>query len=557
MSPVARSGAAMDAPRFALPADLAALVARLRAQGVRELRLDSRAVQAGDAFVALPGRRHDGRDFIGAALERGAAAVLAEPRDRPGSASSRQAATMLAVAGLADALGPLAAAWYGQPDAGLLAIGVTGTNGKTSCSQWIAQALTAAGRRCGVIGTVGSGFPGALEPAELTTPDALSLQRALRRLADAGAQALAMEVSSVGLDQQRAAGMHFDVAVFTNLTRDHLDYHGTMAAYGAAKARLFDWPGLRCAVLNLDDDFGRAQAARLAARAPQADAPRLIGYTLGQATFPGLTLRLAASALRATAQGLAFTLDDGAQRFEVEVPLVGQFNVANLLAVAGALVAAGLPLAQAVALLPQLVPPPGRMQRVPAPAGAPLAVVDYAHTPDALAQALAALRPLAQARGGALWAVFGAGGDRDPGKRAPMGAAAAAADRIVVTSDNPRSEDPAAIVAQVAAGVPAGRDRACIVDRAQAIAQTLAQAAAADVVLIAGKGHETYQEIDGRRRHFSDVEQAQAALAARGGLPAGSSAAAAASGGAGAAANGRPPAASAVGAARGREGIAC
>jgi UDP-N-acetylmuramyl-tripeptide synthetase len=486
-----------------------ALIELLRARGVRDLQLDSRRVQPGDAFVAVPGRRSDGRTFIEAAVAQGAAAVLVEAQ---GWHSRDVGAPVLPVASLARDLGHLAAAWYRHPSATLTSIGVTGTNGKTSCSQWIAQALTHAGRRCGVIGTVGSGFPEALEMADLTTPDAVSLQRVVRRLADEGAQALAMEVSSIGLDQGRANGMHFDTAVFTNLTRDHLDYHATMAAYGSAKARLFDWPTLRHAVINLDDPFGRTLAHGVMAR---AHGPAVIGYALGQPQETGLALQLVARALRVTAHGLAFTIDAGAEQAAVEVNLVGQFNVSNLLAVTGALIASGMSLAQAAALLPQLSPPPGRMQRVNGEAGDPLAVVDYAHTPDALDQALRALRPLAQARAGRLWVVFGAGGDRDPGKRAPMGAAAAAADRIVVTSDNPRTEDPATIVAAVAAGVPADRGCERIVDRAQAIGWALAQAQPADVVLIAGKGHEAYQDVAGHKRHFSDADEARKALAAR------------------------------------------
>jgi UDP-N-acetylmuramoyl-L-alanyl-D-glutamate--2,6-diaminopimelate ligase len=491
-----------------------ALIELLRARGVRDLALDSRRVQPGDAFVAVPGRDSDGRQFIDAAVARGAVAVLVEA---DGWTSRPLPVPALPVDALSRDLGRLAAAWYGEPSRALLSVGVTGTNGKTSCSQWIAQALSLAGRRCGVIGTVGSGFPGALDAADLTTPDPLSLQRRVRQLRDAGAQALAMEVSSIGLDQGRVDGMAYDIAVFTNLTRDHLDYHGTMAAYGAAKAKLFDWPTLQHAVINLDDAFGRQLAHALLSRVRR---PQVIGYTLGAGDVGSVGLlaqTLVARDVRATAQGLAFTIDSAAERAAVEVALVGQFNVANLLAVTGTLLAAGLTLAQAAALLPQLAPPPGRMQRVGGriEANEPLAVVDYAHTPDALAQAIAALRPVTQARGGALWVVFGAGGDRDPGKRAPMGAAAAAADRIVITSDNPRSEEPARIVAMVAEGVPAGRDCARVVDRAQAIAQALAQADARDVVLIAGKGHEDYQDARGVKTPFSDAEHAAAALAAR------------------------------------------
>lgn len=488
--------------------DFNALIALLRARGVRDLRLDSRQVERGDAFVAVPGRHVDGRDFVEQAAARGAVAVLVEA---DGWTASPTGVPVLPMTGLTADLGRLAAAWYGEPSRALFSVGVTGTNGKTSCSQWIAQALSAAGRPCGVIGTLGSGFPGQLQDAGLTTPDPVSLQRAVRALADRGARALAMEVSSIGLDQQRVAGMTFDVAVFTNLTRDHLDYHGTMEAYAQAKARLFDWPTLTHAVLNLDDPFGRQLAHALQAR---ARAPTLIGYSVAPAVDGELPCLLRATALRATATGQAFTLVAGAEHAEVAVGLVGSFNVSNLLAVTGALLAAGLSLADAAALLPRLSPPPGRMQCLGG-SGQPLAVVDYAHTPDAIAQALAALRPLAQARGGALWIVFGAGGDRDPGKRAPMGAAAAAADRIVITSDNPRGEDPAAITAQVASGVPAGTSCRTLLDRGTAIDTVLAEADARDVVLIAGKGHEPYQETRGVRTPFSDVDRARAALAAR------------------------------------------
>ena len=476
------------------------------------LKLDSRAIKPGDVFVAVPGsiagRSVDGRAFIAAAVAAGAAAVVAEA-DRwqgpePGSATLR-------VANLRAQLGELAAAFYGAPTERMLTIGVTGTNGKTSSTQWVAQMLTLAGRRCAVHGTVGAGLVDQpLERTALTTPDVITLQRDARRFLDAGAAALAMEVSSIGLDQHRLDGVRFRVALFTNLTRDHLDYHGTMVAYGQAKEKLFDWPSLTHAVLNLDDPFALALAARLRARGDV----RVFGCTTGDATLEGLQLTLCASAIRSTETGLRFEVADGGSTTELDVPLVGQFNVTNLLGVLATAIACGLDFAQACALAPRLVPPPGRMQRVGA-TGEPLAVIDYAHTPDALVKALAALRPLAQARGGSLWVVFGAGGDRDPGKRAPMGAAAAeGADRIVITSDNPRSEDPLAIVNAVAAGVPAQRDAAMrrIVDRAEAIDFALCQAAANDVVLVAGKGHEDYQEVRGERRAFSDLEHARAAL---------------------------------------------
>jgi UDP-N-acetylmuramoyl-L-alanyl-D-glutamate--2,6-diaminopimelate ligase len=480
------------------------------------LKMDSRSIGRGDVFVAVPGsmagKSSDGRSFIDAAVAGGAAAVLGEARGRP---AADPAVPALWIDDLHAQLGDLAARFYGAPTRRLQTVGVTGTNGKTSSSQWIAQMLTFAGKRCAVHGTVGAGLVDRpLEKTTLTTPDVITLQRDARRFLDAGAVALAMEVSSIGLDQHRLDGVQFRVALFTNLTRDHLDYHGTMQAYGDAKAKLFDWPSLTHAVLNLDDPFG----VRLAARLRGHGGMQIIGCTTAETTADGLALRLRASALASGATGLRFRVDDGKHAADLDVPLVGQFNVANLLGVLGVALACGIGFAQACQLAPRLVPPPGRMQRV-GEGGGPLAVIDYAHTPDALVQALAALRPLAQARGGALWVVFGAGGDRDPGKRAPMGAAAAAgADCIVITSDNPRGEDPAAIVGAVAAGVAAQDVRAVrqIVDRAEAIAFALREASVNDVVLVAGKGHEDYQEIRGERRPFSDVEHARAALAGKG-----------------------------------------
>ncbi len=474
----------------------------------RDLQLDSRKLQRGDVFIAVPGEQTDGRSYLPAAAERGAAAALVEADGWSGAAPSLP---VRAVPGLQRLLGPLAASFYGHPSERLLSIGVTGTNGKTSCSQWIAQLLTRSGRRCAVIGTIGIGFTDELfDASPLTTPDPVSLQREVRRLLDAGAQALAMEVSSIGLEQGRVQGMKYDVALFTNLTRDHLDYHGTMERYEAAKSLLFEGP-LSHAVINLDDEAGLRFAARLIERGV-----RTTGYSVRDAHIAGLAHRLTADSIRATPIGLAFRVMLDGEAVVVEVPLVGQYNVENLLGVTGVSLACGIDFARAVAALPRLEPPPGRMQRVARP-DAPLAVIDYAHTPDALAQALQALRPLAEARGGRLWAVFGAGGDRDPGKRAPMGEAAAQhADAVVVTSDNPRTEDPASIVAQVAAGAVQARELVTIVDRRQAIEDAIGRAAPEDVVLIAGKGHEDYQIVGSSKLPFSDVAQARAALSARG-----------------------------------------
>ncbi len=480
-----------------------------------DLHLDSRRIRRGDVFIALPGKAADGRDYLVAAAQAGAAAALIDADGWNERARASLALPMRAVPKLRDVIGLLAAEFYRHPSEHLLSIGVTGTNGKTSSAQWIAQLLTRAGRRCAVIGTVGIGLVEApLTQTSLTTPDPVSLQREVRALLDAGAQALAMEVSSIGLDQGRVSGMKYDVALFTNLTRDHLDYHGTMQRYEAAKALLFDWPTLSHAVINLDDAAGRRLVPRLAERCVD-----IIGYRVEDETAvtneSQLAHLLTARAVRATARGLCLEAVLDGRAIATEVPLVGQFNVENLLGVLGVMHACGIDFERAVAALPQLCAPPGRMQQVAVP-DAPLAVIDYAHTPDALTKALQALRPLAEARGGKLWVVFGAGGDRDAGKRAPMGAAAArGADFVVVTSDNPRTENAAAIVSEVAFGAVGARELTTIVDRGGAIAHAIENAAAADVVLIAGKGHENHQLIGAVRLPFSDVAQARAALAAR------------------------------------------
>ncbi len=491
----------------------------------RDLHVDSRQLKPGDVFVALRGARVDGRQYLSDALAAGAAAALVDGDGISGSAASTPGAfPILSVHGLRGALGFLAAEFYRRPSEHLLAIGVTGTNGKTSSTQWIAQLLTRAGRRCAVIGTIGVGFVDeALIETSLTTPDAVSLQREVRALLDAGAQALAMEVSSIGLEQGRLAGMKIDVALFTNLTRDHLDYHGTMQRYEAAKSLLFDWPTLSHAVINVDDAAGCRLIPRLTERGVD-----VIGYgttDVADAEFSRrvsqrIAHRIRARSIRATSHGLAFEAELNGHAIAVEVPLVGHFNVENLLGVLGVMHACGIEFVRAVAALPQLHPPPGRMQQLARP-DTPLAVIDYAHTPDALAKALAALRPLVEARaargtGGKLWVVFGAGGDRDAGKRAPMGAAAAqGADVVVVTSDNPRSENAEAIAAQVAAGAANARELITVIDRSQAIALAMASAAPSDVVLIAGKGHEAYQIIGAEKLPFSDLSHARRALGRR------------------------------------------
>lgn len=478
----------------------AELLADLRARGVTPtgLALDSRRVAPGDVFLALPGAHADGRRFIADALARGAAAVICE---RDGGMPAASPAPTIEVEHLAEHVGAIAHLVYGRPSEQLWLCGVTGTNGKTSVSQWIAQAMNAFDCKCGVIGTLGLGFPPALEAGPNTTPDAVTLHTMLARFLREGAVACAMEVSSIGLDQGRVNGAHFDVAVFTNLTRDHLEYHGTMEAYGAAKAKLFDWPGLGSAVLNLDDPFGRELAARLAGRV------RTIGYTLEGREGADTVLR--ATDFAETDDGLAFTLDG----IRLAAPVVGRFNASNLLAVTGALLAGDEALADIAAVLPRLAPPAGRMQ----PVGGrdePLVVIDYAHSPDAIEKVLKTLRVTAASRGGRLVCVFGCGGERDPGKRPQMGAIAERlADRVVVTSDNPRGEEPQAIIAAILAGMKGSP--AVEPDRAAAIDQAVRTADARDVILLAGKGHEPYQEIAGVRLPFSDLDNAKSALAGR------------------------------------------
>ena len=464
---------------------------------VRNLATDSRAVQPGDVFLAFPGGRFDGRRFIAQSIERGAAAVLWEADGFAWRSDWR--VPNLPVPALRQLAGTIAAHVYRHPSHELWMAGVTGTNGKTSCSHWIAQSLQRCGRLTAVIGTLGNGFPEALDLATHTTPDAVDLQRQLRRYRDAGAAAVAMEVSSHGLDQGRVSGTKFDTALFTNLTRDHLDYHGDMERYGAAKAKLFHWPGLANAVINLDDRFGRELALGL-----RGAAPRVLGYGIGQGEIAGHRVDLSTRGLR-----LEIRTPWGAAQLDSR--LIGGFNVSNLLGTLGVLLTADLKLDDAVAALAQVEPVAGRLEMIREP-GRPLVVVDYAHTPDALEKVLETLREIVgHERGARLICVFGCGGDRDPGKRPIMGEVATRlADLAIVTSDNPRSEDPLAIVDQVVAGAHANHE--IEVDRAGAIARAIGEAREGDVVLVAGKGHETYQEVDGERLPFSDAEVARKAL---------------------------------------------
>jgi UDP-N-acetylmuramoyl-L-alanyl-D-glutamate--2,6-diaminopimelate ligase len=480
-----------------------------------QLSSDSRSIAAGDVFFAYPGDAADGRRYIASAIEKGARAVVYEADGFVWDEAWQL--PRMAVPGLKQVAGQIANAYYRQPDAGMFTVAVTGTNGKTSCTQWLGKALSHLGGPAAVIGTLGVGVFRRGEHAGFsatgyTTPDAVLLQRKLAELQRAGAQALAIEASSIGLHQARLDGMHFDVALFTNFTRDHLDYHGDMAAYEAAKTMLFDWPGLRHAVINLDDDMGLRLIRYL--RDTRPDLP-VTGYTLAEQDQPGVAC-LRAAEVRASHCGTTFRLESPFGAAQVKTRMVGHFNVSNVLGILAVLLAKGVALKAAVEAVEALTSVPGRMQQLGGQ-DAPLVVIDYAHTPDALEKTQAALRQVANERGGKLWCVFGCGGDRDPGKRPQMGAVAEAADHVIVTSDNPRNEDPAAIIAQIIKGMStAGTGKSQVIaDRASAILWAVRHAEKKDVVLLAGKGHETYQEIKGKKLPFLDADHAALALAAR------------------------------------------
>jgi UDP-N-acetylmuramoyl-L-alanyl-D-glutamate--2,6-diaminopimelate ligase len=476
-----------------IPADLA----------VTGLVQDSRAIKPGDAFVAIGGFGAHGLGFVRQARDAGVAAILYEP---PAPEATPAPADAIAVPGLRARMGAMGDRFHGEPSRAMTMVGVTGTNGKTSTVQLLAQAWTLLGRRSGSIGTLGAGLSGNVVPTGFTTPLVLQMHALLAELRDAGAQAVAMEVSSHALDQGRVDGVHFDVAVFTNLTRDHLDYHGDMATYGEAKARLFAWPGLHAAVINLDDAFGRELRARLPAGV------RGIAVSSG-----GAQADVRAENITLDAAGIAFDLLLDDARVPLQSPLLGRFNVDNLLAVAGVLHALGEAPEAIASTLAELQPIAGRMNRLggttPDGSEQPLVVIDYAHTPDALEQALLSLRGHAQGR---LVCVFGCGGERDRGKRPQMAAIAQRnADVVIVTDDNPRHEDGDAIVADIRAGFHTPLAVRVARDRAAAIARAVGDAGPGDIVLVAGKGHEPYQEIAGVRHPFDDTDVAARALAAR------------------------------------------
>lgn len=514
-----------DADRTVCIASVAAWL-HATAPGAR-LVADSRRVQTGDVFLACAAsadRQVDGRHFIAHAIERGACAVLFDAQDFSWDGTIASTLPHLACRQLQQMAGLLASQHYGHPDVAMFAVAVTGTNGKTSCSQWIGAALSRSKMPTVVIGTFGvslftAGLGREIDVTGYTTPAPVQLQTVLAHARALGATALAIEASSIGLQQQRMQGLHVDVALFTNLTRDHLDYHGDMAAYEAAKTRLFDWPGLQHAVINLDDPMGQRLVTHLRQNAPSV---RLIGYSVdapaGGHDLGHNGIGLYASDVRSNHSGTQFLLQGvpalALKKPQIKTHLVGNFNVSNVLGVMGVLLARGLPVADAIVQIEALQPVCGRMQQLGGP-DQPLVVIDYAHTPDALEKTLASLRLLARPRQGQLWCVFGCGGDRDPGKRAQMGTIAQAADHVVLTSDNPRHELPAAIIANIVAGMDDQHTAQIIEDRATAILWALRHAGKNDVILLAGKGHENYQEIKGRKLPFLDADHAALAMAAR------------------------------------------
>ncbi len=459
----------------------------------RGITADSRHVHAGDLFVAYPGEIADGRKYIGQAVERGASAVIWEQNG--GDWDADWDIPNLPVSGLRDKVSAMAGDFYGQPSQRLWMIGVTGTNGKTSCSQWLAQCLDLLGNKCAILGTFGNGFSNALSEAINTTPDPIVLQGLLADFLRQQADAVAMEVSSHGLAQGRVNGLKFDVAVLTNLSRDHLDYHGNMEAYADTKAQLFDWPSLKCAVLNADDEFGERTALRL-----HRQGKKVLTYGLNGGA-------VSCTALHFTENGIAMEIMTPWGGAETSVPVVGRFNAANVLAVLATLLASDIPLHKAVDTLQHIRPVPGRMQQLGG-GNQPLVVVDYAHTPDALTKVLSSLREQTKGR---LICVFGCGGNRDKGKRPLMGEVVSSlADVAVVTSDNPRHEQPQQIIDEIIAGMSG--NYLIEQDRAAAIAHAIRHAVAGDTVLLAGKGHETYQQIGDQKLPFSDLEVAERVL---------------------------------------------
>ncbi len=473
---------------------------------IQRLVLDSRMVQAGDLFIAVPGHQSDGRKFIDDAIAKGATAVLwqSEQQTMPipvswRSAPDKRDVPVIAVNNLKDKVGVLADRFYQQPSKSMYTVGVTGTNGKTSCTQFIAQAMTPS-KKCGVIGTMGWGLPDELHASNHTTPDAITCHAWLADMHEAGADAVAMEVSSHALDQGRVNGIHFDCAVFTNLSHEHLDYHGDMQTYASAKARLFNWQDLGECIINIDDVFGRELVEKI------NSSKQVVTYGLDlSSTIPDIY----ADQIKLQQHGITATIHYGANNAVLNSPLYGRFNLYNLLATLGVLLHAGVDFDQAMQRLGRIESINGRMQVLRKP-GHPTVIVDYAHTPDALQQALEALKAH---EFGQTWCVFGCGGDRDRAKRPLMGAIAERlASHVVLTNDNPRHETPEKIIDGIQSGMTEARHVVVELDRTKAIEYALSNASSDDIVLVAGKGHETYQQVGDSRLPFSDQQVVQEIL---------------------------------------------
>jgi UDP-N-acetylmuramoyl-L-alanyl-D-glutamate--2,6-diaminopimelate ligase len=447
------------------------------------ITLDSRKVKAGDIFFAYPGTRHDGRDYIQQAVDQGATAVIYES---DGITAPQVGVSCYPVPHLQHEIGVIADRFYGKPSSDLFITGVTGTNGKTTCTHLLTQAFEALGRHCGLIGTLGIGVLDDITPGLQTTPDPIRLHRELRRFRDNGVSHVCIEVSSHALDQGRVAGVGFDVAVFTNLSHDHLDYHDDMAAYGSSKALLFDCASLHIAVLNHDDPFSYTLRARTSAEKT---------WTFGMEAGD-----VYAESVAPDNDGLTVVMKTGDQAFTVRSSLIGRINAANLLAVAAVLLACGHDTPHVVTAMELLRPVPGRMELFRAVNDVPTVVVDYAHTPDALSHALRSIRQHCAQQ---LWCVFGCGGDRDRAKRPMMGQMAETlADVVILTDDNPRLERPKAIVSEIISGMEVAPK--VIHDRSQAIRWAIHNADPQDWVLVAGKGHEMLQQIGDRKIPLSD-----------------------------------------------------
>jgi len=475
--------------------------------GITDLCMDSRDATPGCVFLALSGGREHGLRYLEQVAAAGARVVLWEPAPGIAVPAMRDDVLVIAVPGLRQAIGRIADRYFDQPSARIQVAGITGTNGKTTTAHLIAAAMDATGQPTGYAGTLGHGRIGALRPSAHTTPDCITVHRRLAERCEAGDHHVSMEVSSHALDQGRVDAVRFHTAVFTNLTRDHLDYHKTLSAYAAAKARLFETAGLDHAVINVGDEFGNELVRRLAGR---------LAVTAYHVAPPGANVpaghQLFARSLERGSEGLSIAFDGSWGAGRLRSRLVGDFNAENLLAALAVLLGWEVPMDRAIAALESAQAPPGRMEVLPS--RGPLVVVDYAHTPDALAKALKATR---QHVTGHLLCVFGCGGNRDAGKRPLMGALAEElADVVVLTDDNPRDEDPAQIIAAIRAGM--GRPDTAIVipGRAEAIAAALDRAGHGDAVLIAGKGHESGQIVGPVTLPFSDREVALDALRARG-----------------------------------------